>query len=283
MGFDLHPGPSLARTLAAQGFDTFALELRGRGLSERPRLGGARRYGWDFDAYLRRDLPAAVDRVLREVGASRAHWVGHSMGGVLLYAALATGAEWVRSGVALGSALDYSGSPSDFQALLAIQGLTRVLPALPFGPMAWVTSPLAGRVPNRIEEFNIWPRNVEPAVARQVNASCFHPVSTPVLLQLSSALEPGGLRSADGALRYAEGLGVARAPVLALVATKDRQCHPDAARRTLEGLGSLRKEVHVLGPDAGCAEHYGHFDLLCGRHAHLEVFPRVLAWLREHD
>src|SRR3954468_15467497 len=62
-GFDLAPEVSLARRLAALGFDVFALELRGHGDSDAASFRGARRWGFSFDDYLHRDVPAAIARV----------------------------------------------------------------------------------------------------------------------------------------------------------------------------------------------------------------------------
>src|SRR5579885_782730 len=53
---------SLARFLAARGFDAWVLELRGRGLSH-PMPGCARPWRWTFDDLARVDGPAAIARV----------------------------------------------------------------------------------------------------------------------------------------------------------------------------------------------------------------------------
>jgi len=285
IGFDVDPTVSLARDLAARGFDVWALELRGHGQSDHPGPFTQRRFGWSFDDYLLRDVPAALALVRRETGRPRVHWIGHSMGGLLLYAHLARGGSAdLQSGVAIGSSLAYAGTPSDFHALARYRALAGVLPAVPLGPLATSTAPLAGRVPNRLEEFNVWPANVDGRLVRRLHATGFHPVSAPVLRQLATAMEPGGLRSADGSRRYMDGLGDARTPVLALAGDRDRQCHAEAAGRPLEALpAGTPSELHVLGRAGGQPEHYGHFDLLIGRRAPSEVFPRVAAWLERHE
>ncbi len=280
--FDLAPEVSLARHLAERGFDTWCLELRGHGLSEAPGPLGPRRYGWDFDAHVEEDAPAALRGVLDATGAPRVLWVGHSMGGILLYALLARGAREVRAGVTIGSALDYSGTPSDFHAAIRALAVARAVPAVPLGPLALVTAPLAGRRPNRLEEFNLWPANVAPELVRRLNASTFHPVSSPVLVQLATAFEPGGLRARDGRTRYLDGLAAVDTPVLALAGSHDRQCAPAAARRTVEALGGARRLI-VHGPDGDRPTAYGHFDLLIGREAPREVWPELVHWLAAHD
>ena len=285
LAFDVDPDASLARHLAGRGYEVLSLDLRGHGRSDRPSLfGGERRFGWAFDDYLTRDVPAAIHEAASVAGSDEVHWIGHSMGGLLLFAHLARGGSpRVRSGIAVGSSLDYSISRSGFHGMLALERLLTLVPAVPIGLVGRAMAPLVGRWSSPFERFNVWPSNVDPRLWRRVSASGFHPVSAPVMAQLASAMRPGGLRSRDGSVRYLAGLGGATAPVLSIAGDRDAQCPPDAAKHTLDALGSSRKELAVFGPDHGHADHYGHFDLLMGRRVRDEVFPRIERWLDEHD
>ncbi len=282
--FDLDPKVSLARHLAERGYDVWGVDLRGAGLSEKPGLFNGRRYGWSFDDYLLRDVPAAIRHVLEHSGAAKLHWIGLSMGGILLYAHLARGGSTdICSGVAIGSSLDYSRSKSEFHSLLPMRGLASKIPVIPLGPLVLLLAPLAGRIPNRLERFDYWPPNVEPHLARRLFAAGMHSISAPLLGQLATAFDPGGLRSQDGSIRYLEGLSSAASPVLALAGDEDRQCPADAAETTLAALGSTEKNLLVFGRAQGHAEHYGHFDLVLGRHAPEETWPAIDNWLDTHE
>jgi pimeloyl-ACP methyl ester carboxylesterase len=52
----------------------------------------SRKYDWDFDNYLEEDVPAAMEymRTHTESTDGKVLGVGHSMGGIILYAMLAT-------------------------------------------------------------------------------------------------------------------------------------------------------------------------------------------------
>src|SRR5690348_3349011 len=65
LGMDLTEKLSFVRALAAAGFDTWLVELRGRGLSAKPVLFGKYSYDWSFDEYVEQDAPAAIELVLR--------------------------------------------------------------------------------------------------------------------------------------------------------------------------------------------------------------------------
>jgi pimeloyl-ACP methyl ester carboxylesterase len=93
IAFDVHADVSLARHLARRGYLAIAVDLRGHGHSEHPTTRRPRRFGWSFDDYLERDVPAAIAFAKTRSGASAVHWIGHSMGGILGYAHLA-GSGW---------------------------------------------------------------------------------------------------------------------------------------------------------------------------------------------
>jgi hypothetical protein len=68
-----------------------------------------------------------------------------------------------------------------------------------------------------------------------------------------------------------------------LVGDTDRMCPPAGARRTWEMWGARDKRFVCMGPAAGFASHYGHFDPLVGRRAAAEVFPLIADFLERHD
>jgi alpha-beta hydrolase superfamily lysophospholipase len=282
--FDVARHASLAHHLASRGYQVLVLDLRGHGASEMPRRRGPKRFGWSFDDYLQADLPAAMG-VAGELGEERpVHWIGHSMGGLLLYAHLAQGGSGdVRSAVTVASSLDYSGSGSGFRRLMPLRGVLGVLPRVPVRGIARGASLAVGRRSTTYERFNVWPSNTDARLWRRLSAEGFHDVSPPVMAQLASALESGGLRSRDRRVRYKQRLAEATAPVLSIAGSRDMQCPPAAARRTLEALGSARRELRVFGRQQGHADDYGHFDLLIGRRVKHEVYPAIDAWLDEHD
>lgn len=81
-------GP-LPEALAARGARVFLGELRGHGLSREVDPEASSSATWGLEALLRHDLPALVGHVLTRTKADRLHYMGHSMGGILGYAALA--------------------------------------------------------------------------------------------------------------------------------------------------------------------------------------------------
>ena len=269
--FDLATDRSLAAHLGREGFDVFALELRGHGRSEKPTFRG-KKYRWSFYDYAKLDAPAALDEVLRASGQQRVHWVGHSMGGILLLAMLALGEKRIASGVTVGSSIDYSHTGSAFENLIRLLPLTRMIDPVPLGPIAAALAPGALAFDNPVDRFNVYPPNIDRALYRKLTAIGFHPVPAGVLRDLAGGFRSGGLRLPDG--RSCLSLLPTSVPVLSVAGTADLQCSPTAARRH----GS---DHEVFGKVHGHVEDYGHFDLLVGDRAATEVWPVLTQWLRD--
>ena len=86
---------SFARAVAAAGLDVIVADFRGHGRSVPPRAGaraGARAGDWSFDDLVELDLPAIVAAAAAASGCAPADLVilGHSLGGLVTTAALAT-------------------------------------------------------------------------------------------------------------------------------------------------------------------------------------------------
>lgn len=271
------PERSLAQWLADRGFDVYVPELRGAGRSV------PRHWRYDLEDYLKWDLPAILRCVQSASGQQQVQWVGHSMGGILMMChAIRTRGEGLQSGCAIGSALDYRPGKSGFLPLYRAREYVTWLPLLPFGPLSHLLAPALARLDTPVERFNFWPTNVEPGVVRSVYANAFGWIPSSLLRSMSSLFEEGGLCSRDGAVRYLERLGQLELPVALFAASADVQCSLLAVEQTAQAAGEGRITLERFGRAFGHADDYGHFDLIVGKRAEQEVWPRLLGWLSAH-
>ncbi len=276
LAFDIDAEHSLAAWLVEQGFDVYAIDLRGHGLSERP--GPARsRDHWGFVEYCELDLPAAIDAVLARTGAERLHFVGHSMGGILLYAHTAVAEPRIRSGITLGSSLDYRDSPSALHGLAKLAPLSRLVSEVPVHWPALVSASASRWGRFFVDSMLVNPENVELSVYRKMVANVLHPVGSRVLRELAGAFRDAGMRDSRGR-RYVDLLAEKGYPfpILAVAGEADLQCSPAAARR-------FGTSCAAFGKVQGLRADYGHHDLIMGPYARDEVWPRIGDWLSEHD
>ena len=282
--FDLGPEKSLARYLQDRGFDVWVLELRGRGYSLRMGRKTDRYFSpCVFDDYVRRDAPAALERVRRETGASRVHWVGHSMGGLVLYGLLQ--GPWA-GGIARGVAV---ASPGDFQnlrripGLLRLWGLARFLPRMHQRFPAALIAPILPWLPVAFQRLFYNPANVADLLIRRAAAHLASDVSRGEMLQFYDGMKHQELRTCDGNHSYRKGLAGIHRPLLLMAGTRDPLCPPESIGNVYREVSSTEKELRVLGRSYGEREEYGHGDLLIGKHCEQEVFPHIVRWLVQKD
>ena len=280
--FDLGRGPSLARYLRERGHDVWVLELRGAGCSSRPRWFNGRRYTWNFDDFIERDIPAALDLVRRKTGIGQVNWVGHSMGGLVMYAFLQEqGHEAIASAVAVSS-------PGLFRTLGPIRPIHRLLkallvfPAIHFEGLARGVAPLAGRSRFVLHMSGNNPETLKGLSVRLIMANLATDIPRPLPRQFVDWGESGDIRTADRRRSYRDGFGRARTPMLFLAGSIDALAPPASVRYAYDRVGSEEKEFRELGRTHGDSVDYGHGDILLGSHAEEEVFPVIEAWLRDH-
>lgn len=284
--FDLPGTASLAVFLKDQGFDVWSAELRGSGMSARPKVFFSDvPYDWQFCDHLENDVPAIIDFVLEKTGAPKVHWVGHSMGGMLILAYLAANpSARVVSVVTLGSPVDFSGMRNrSIDLLLEIRPLYAWLPISPLPFFGRVLLPISHSIGRRLLGL-FHPPNIHPEIARKVIALASELVtSNKIWLTFGRYIEMGKCAPENGR-SYFDGLDRSPAPILFIAGSQDLMA-PKALTPQVcspEHPGG-RRECMVMGKEAGCSEDYGHMDLLVGKRSDKEVFPRIIGWIQEND
>ncbi|PIN23702.1 hypothetical protein CDL12_03576 [Handroanthus impetiginosus] len=121
------------------------------------------KYDWDFDHYLEEDVPAVMEyiRAQSKPKDGRLLAIGHSMGGILLYAMLSRYSSEGRDPrlaavVTLASSLDYTSSRSTLKLLLPLADPAQALnvPVVPLGALLSAAYPLSSRPPYVLSWMN---------------------------------------------------------------------------------------------------------------------------------
>lgn len=276
--FDLDDETSLALYLAERGRDVWLMSLRGRA-GRRSRSRG----GWGLDAYDRHDLPAVVARVRDETGAARVDWVGHSMGGTVLFGMLARDPEDppIGAAVAIGSPW-----PAELPPAAATQArLARALWPIRTIRLDWLGRGLGwlnGWLPRDSYWRLIVPGNTPGARIRRASRNVGSPISVRVLSEFGRATRDRRWTSRDG-FDYEEGFPRARVPLRFIVGEHDLLIRPRCARGAFDRCGAEDKDWIMLGRAHGQRVDYGHVDLGWGQAVTEELHPLILEWLERHD
>lgn len=267
--WDYRPEVSLAWTLQAAGWDVWIPELRGDPGSRGPSKAAQNR--WTFSDLATLDLPAAVDAVLTETGEKQLYWVGHSLGGMLLYTAISDYPEKIAGGVAVCSPSGFAHPLEDQKTALANRWLFAghgSIPAVAFGQLTGglgKSNPLFHRVAH-VE-------NLDFAVARGL--------AKHALVDLPNSLAREAIGWVDaGELVHEDGVPWIKpnpVPMLVLGGSDDKIVSEPDVRATCRKFPNC--EYRLLGTAGGLSTEYGHVDALLGRSAQTEVYPIILDWL----
>ena len=261
---------SLARYLARQGFETWVMELRGRGLAGP--CGET-----SFDDQAEHDVRSALRTVL-STGAKEVLWVGHSKGGLILYGHLARNPQApVRAAVALGSPFTFAVQPGLKQFMQHIEPLLR-LKAIPARRITAIA--LFGAPPGPLSRYMMLADNMDSDVVRRALANLPSDISGGVVRQFAHWIATDSFCMVDGTC-YRKPLAGVKLPVMLLAGSKDLLAPPLAVARAQEYLGGPVKLV-VAGQGHGFSADYGHADLMLGRRAPDEIFPLMEAFLSQH-
>jgi pimeloyl-ACP methyl ester carboxylesterase len=275
---DLDPTHSLARDLSRRGFDVWVPSLRGTGASEKRPLSGVAD-DTDFDAYVTEDLPAIIAEVKRLTGVEAVDFVGHSLGGLILYAHLVRGGGGIARAVTLGSPvhLRWSGKLEEFARTGS--GLAAYASWMPIATAVKSTLPLQGAYAGPVERMLINPENVTIDVWQRFLAVGVDDVPSGLAVQAAGWVARGCFDSRDHALDYLAGLRRVTVPILVVAGKVDGIAPPWAVRPAFEALGSPEKRWLLLAEANGLRADYNHMDMLLGDHAPDELFRHVAAFL----
>lgn len=304
--WDLTPKVSLAQYLRDAGYDVWVPSLRGAGWSTKPpgsRLRqmflrgnftsaggfftsggrGALKVNWTVDDHVNHDVPTLLRLVTEKTGAAKVHWIGHSMGGMVMAAHLGQHPDEARVDSFVAVAVPVFVLPplsapmaqlAKGRKALAISNavISTNLPAL-MGLIAGkaLATPIDTLFYNRA--------NLTDDVVRLLSGAATEDISPGQLAQLIDMVSGGVFRSADGKVDYTAALGAARTPTLFCCGTVDNLATVGAVKKLHAAWGAAGKQFNLFGVVNGQRIDYGHDDLIIGRNARREVYPVIRRWL----
>lgn len=277
--FDLDAEHSLARWFAERGYEAFSMSLRGTWDAQVPGGTGAPHdpEKTSFDTYASQDLPAAIAEVQRLTGAPQVDFVGHSMGGLTLYAYLVRGGTGIRRAVTLGAParLRFGGALEPFVA--AHPGVVAGVGSVPNDGLAGLYAPLGGTVEGPVELLVMSPDNISPPTWKKLVAVGTGDIAGGVLRQFQRGISEDRFLSADGTVDYLEGLANVKTPVFVVAAKADRIALVDGVKAAWLKLAG-EKRFRIVGEETGAQADYGHCDLTVGERAPTELWPHLQDW-----
>ncbi|MBZ4421210.1 alpha/beta fold hydrolase [Myxococcus sp. RHSTA-1-4] len=279
--FDFEPPYSVAHYLADAGFDCYSVEWRGTGHSRMPPRG--RRYtDFTIDDHILQDGPALLELALKETGAKRTFWLGHSLGGLVGYGvAQGPHGDKLAGLLTLGAPVHFRSGP--FLRTLISLGVRAAWPArLRQEWMSASLAPFLGYVTLPLSDLVVNPEHIPPRIQRQVYANMMSSMSRKVLLQFQDWIEHDVFRSFDRATDWRAGIPRLQLPLLIMGGSSDQLATAENVEAQFALATAKDRTLHIFGKDRGDKMDYGHGDLVFGTGAPMEVYPLIREWLERH-
>lgn len=243
--------PSLGRTLAEKGIETMAFDLRGHGESgPTTREGGS----WDYDAFVREDVPALIAAGRERARGRPVVLVGHSLA--------------AHAGViAAGRETESARIPDAIVALAANLWCPRL-------------DPHPVRLARKTGFLLVWaaatraPSKVTRSLARATRMG--EPEPWPYVRQFLRIFFTNRLVSADGREDYGAAIACVRVPILSVSSEGDRLlAHPEAVARFLAPVETSAPVTHRVVRGGRAPDHMG----LCVSPSQRPLWEEIADWI----
>ncbi|MBL4577167.1 MAG: alpha/beta fold hydrolase [Flavobacteriales bacterium] len=248
-------GKGLAPYLAMEGFDVFAVDLRGRGKST-PCIDKHATHG--LTNSIEEDIPAVINKIREIKGDIPQHWLSHSWGGVNLLAYLAKHSNEVKLNSMVFFAAKRHISIRTLRKFYLIDGLWNIM----------------GR-------YAVWKNGFLPALkikmgADNESARCYKETNDWVY-------QPEWLDWRDQ-FDYAAALQkIDLPPILSITGAGDKVLgHPTDCQYLLNEIKPKNFEFKILGKEAGNLQDYDHINILTHPDAVMDQFPMARDWILKH-
>lgn len=260
---------SMSAWLAQQGYDVYNLELRGHG---RSRTEGQMVTG-GFQDY--------IDDLITTANAlPPAYWIGHSLGGAVIYGAAATMRPLRCLGViGMGGVFHFA---SNNIAMKTLCSVTRRVSSFPLIQQASLKTKLSGSFFNRLFTFtnNIgyilpvsgwWPDTVEEELVHERLQQGFDWLSVPIWKEMCFIAK-------NQRFIYEEEWMKTDIPVLVLLGDKDHFLWPRDGAPAYHLSPSKHRKM-VVFDNFHHQHHWGHLDIVLGKDAPEYVWPTISDWM----
>ena len=288
--FCISDGVSMVEFLTSYDYHVYSIDLRGVGRSKQE-YNDEDGIDFNFDDLLM-DIGPIIEYIIDyhrqfDPKTSKIHWVGHSMGALLMYAFLSKNKEnkrYIRSFVSIGAPVEmkYIGQPAlldiaklkdhlDHKKQINLKPLKKAFAFL----LAWLDTKYHHILINKyaitnktiIEFLKKGSDNIAPSLLRQ----------------FGDWILKRKMRSLDDSFNYEDMGKNINVPTLLLSGSYDTFCSPHMLLKTYFDLNlpKSKKKIVILSRVNGDSYDYCHTSIIMGKKASQEVFPHISDWIQK--
>ncbi len=278
---DFNEEYSLAKRFTELGFDTYIMEMRTVGLSSKPHLFSDYKWTIHFDDVVNYDIPAIIENALKKSGSDKVFWIGHSLGGMIMYAHLQReeNQKYINSLVTISSPPVFRFQP-ELKRFIPMLKSAKILSHIKQEFWGRLFAPYLTRlIPYSDVAANI--ENIDNQILKRIFVNLASDMSSTLVSQIGRWVEEGDIKDRSGEYNFTENLNKIKIPVYAMTGAADLICTPESV---LFLKGKIRDDIlkiTIAGKSSGFSTDYGHGDIIFGRKAPLEIFPLITDYVKE--
>lgn len=275
---------SLAKYLWKEGWDSWVIELRGTGKSTKPRGLKWLIKSWNMDHHILYDLPAAIRLIQEETSHPQVHWLGHSLGGMLVSPFVRIHSpSAIRSVTAACAPMVTGNGHSHLSWIYFFDPIFWILPYAPYRVIANLLHLGSKWIHGQAEKGFFVRENMELQTLRTAISAGLEDLSSSAFRQFFQWMADKKFKSPDSGIIFHTNYKKMNFPFLILTGSHDPYTPTPEIQYFFDKIRSKKKKWIVFGKEFGHAANYGHLDLILGRHAPREVYPIISNWLEENN
>ncbi|EMO14916.1 alpha/beta fold hydrolase [Leptospira santarosai] len=278
---------SIVGRLQKEGYDVWLLDLRGRRDAGYPSLFfGDKTFSYGIDDYIRYDVDTAIKHVLHSTGKDKVNWIGHSMGGTIVYSRIGSLDEKrIVNLVAIGSSVTLDSPSFALKSWSSLSSFVSLLPVVP--AETWIGIEGATGISFLSQEFFDellgHEPNIDSSILSGVKTTSINPGTKKEVSQFQDFIESGEFRSLDRKISYSNGLKNIKIPTLLIAGRRDKIGTASSLRHVYDTISSEDKTLFIVSRANNHSEDYGHMDLIVGKNADKDIFVPLVAWLNKRN
>ncbi len=273
---DLDKRHSLAEFLAEEGYDVFNVSLRGTLTSEHPK--GKKDHSIDDHI---NDIEQIIEKVLDTTKKKQIHWVGHSMGAMILFCYLASRekikSNKIKSFVSLGGPGVLFNIPPTVARILC--NYTNFFQKFDLILLGRIFIPLMNLIPSKLIKYYYSPELSEKSIIKKALYSLENIPGSMIKQFMQSVMLGGEIHSLDKKINYSKNFSKITTPSLFFSGSRDVVVPIHSSKFVYERIKSKSKKFVELSKENGTG-NYGHVCMVLGENARKEVFEKIKIFLR---
>lgn len=281
---------SLAIYYQKAGFDVWLVDLRGCGNSTKSVIWRQDKR-FDFDHYVNYDVPCIIKYVCEQTGAPKVHWLGHSMGGMVLYGYAAKfDISKIASATLLASAIDFSEwtIPQNRIFWWIFYYIFKFLPGIYHRTISRFLFPIIPPIakffqhPKSLMKI-VYFENMSKIQSWKFLYNALADLPKGLVLQTIRWVAEGNMSDCTSTISYTSGAEKLTCPSLIVASSGDLTIPLSSIKAGYELAPEGDKTFYYLEPSVQEATMFGHADMIYSSACFTEFFPLIRNWLIERD